>query len=972
MVKLHKHNEETYQKIVSMFAENDRVCAVQPTGTGKSFLILKLIEDNPDKEFLITAPNTYVFGQIKNHAESCNVDLENCTFMTYTSLYEYPNLEEISCDYLICDEFHRLGAATWNEGILRFLNTHNCKVLGTSATPIRYLDSMRDMAEELFHSNYAVNMSLAEAIQLKILPLPIYVTTLFNFWGDVAELEKKAEKTENPRLKLFLAGKIKKAKTMISSLDCGIEMVFNRHMKDKSGKYIVFCPDIEKMNGIYEECDSWFEDVNRNIHKYSVYARNVNSNEEFENFCNDSDKTALKLLFCIDMLNEGIHIENINGIIMLRPTQSANVFYQQLGRALSCSLKNPVIFDIVNNYETGDTAKQYQQIMLASRQNESSDDVDIQFEIFDYVRDIREIINELHNTFETSWEFTYETLKRYIEEYNHFPGVYEIYEGVKLGSWCLTQRTVKKAGKLSPERIRKLDDIHFIWDVIEENWHQNYELIKKYIKEHGDKPRLWANSKNEEELYLAHWLHNQKYSYKNNLLSEEKIKLLYEIGIDFNESYSDDLWKLTYQRLKKYIEEYGDFPQLPKEDDSKETKQLYLWLRKQRLAYNKGTLPENRIKLLEEINIVWDRNDEIWENNFLLFQKFYQEYDRLPKNSDRIDGYGIGHWYLLQLKEYKNGSLSEEKIKRFKDAGFSLIPYYEEKAEKYWMKCFELLKKYYAEFHTVPVRRDIYEGVYLGFWYFRLLKDYHNGELSDKKIEMIKSIGINFETRLERDMAINPDKYKKKPRKNIEETWQKNFEILKRYVQEFGCFPTEHTIYEDVQIASWCYHQRELKKAGKLSSDKLEKLNSIDFPWNVNEIRWYQMYDKLKKYVAEHGTPPKSPHTDSMETRKIFTWLTSQRNRFNSGSISEHELKLLAEMQVVFGTESNDEMWLRKYDEFIEFVNTHGRYPLKHRNSTNAEAESSLAAWVQKQRGLNRRGTIVQERKEMLDKIGFI
>ena len=301
-----------------------------------------------------------------------------------------------------------------------------------------------------------------------------------------------------------------------------------------------------------------------------------------------------------------------------------------------------------------------------------------------------------------------------------------------------------------------------------------------------------------------------------------------------------------------------------------------------------------------------------------------------------------------------------------------MIHYYEEKVEKYWMKCFELLKKYYSEFHTVPVRRDIYEGVHLGVWYLKLLKDYQNGELSDKKIEMIKSIGINFETRSERDMAINPNKYKKKPRKNIEETWQKNFEILKRYIQKFGCFPTEHTVYEDVQIAKWCYRQRELKKANKLSSDKLKKLNSINFPWNINEIRWYQMYDKLKKYVEEHGTPPKSPHTDSTETRKIFTWLTSQRNRFNSGAISEHELKLLAEMQVVFGKESNDEMWLRKYNEFIEFVKIHSRYPIKPRNSTNAEEESSLAAWVHKQRILNRRGTIIQERKEMLNKIGFI
>ena len=141
MVKLHKHNAETYQKIVSIFTENDRVCAVQPTGTGKSFLILKLIEDNPDKEFLITAPNTHVFGQIKNHADSCNVDLENCTFMTYTSLYEYPNLEEITCDYLICDEFHRLGFLGYDLGNIR------CHILcrrfclfgfGNGKPPLRY------------------------------------------------------------------------------------------------------------------------------------------------------------------------------------------------------------------------------------------------------------------------------------------------------------------------------------------------------------------------------------------------------------------------------------------------------------------------------------------------------------------------------------------------------------------------------------------------------------------------------------------------------------------------------------------------------------------------------------------------------------------------------------------------------------------------------------------------------------------
>jgi superfamily II DNA or RNA helicase len=39
-----------------LFFEHNRVVAVQPTGTGKSFLIFQLILDNPGKLFLIASP----------------------------------------------------------------------------------------------------------------------------------------------------------------------------------------------------------------------------------------------------------------------------------------------------------------------------------------------------------------------------------------------------------------------------------------------------------------------------------------------------------------------------------------------------------------------------------------------------------------------------------------------------------------------------------------------------------------------------------------------------------------------------------------------------------------------------------------------------------------------------------------------------------------------------------------------------
>ena len=108
--------------------------------------MLKLIEDNPDKRFLITSPSIYIFEQIKTHAEENDVDISNCEFCTYQKIV-YMNdtdVENIEADYIFLDEFHRLGSPEWGEkGIEFLLKTHkNSKVLGTSATPIRYLDSI--------------------------------------------------------------------------------------------------------------------------------------------------------------------------------------------------------------------------------------------------------------------------------------------------------------------------------------------------------------------------------------------------------------------------------------------------------------------------------------------------------------------------------------------------------------------------------------------------------------------------------------------------------------------------------------------------------------------------------------------------------------------------------------------------------------------------------------------------------------
>lgn len=48
-LRLFEHNEKAYKSAVQMMEQYGKAAIVHPTGTGKSYIAFKLIEDNPDK-----------------------------------------------------------------------------------------------------------------------------------------------------------------------------------------------------------------------------------------------------------------------------------------------------------------------------------------------------------------------------------------------------------------------------------------------------------------------------------------------------------------------------------------------------------------------------------------------------------------------------------------------------------------------------------------------------------------------------------------------------------------------------------------------------------------------------------------------------------------------------------------------------------------------------------------------------------
>ena len=364
-LRLFEHNEKAYRAAVRMMEQYGKAAIVHPTGTGKSYIAFKLIEDNPEKVVIWLSPSKYIF---KTQLESLkrndpDFPLANIHFYTYAKLMccTQAQLDEIAAQksaYIIFDEFHRAGAECWGESTVALLKLcPDAKFLGLTATNIRYLDNNRDMAEELFDSRVASNMTLGEAVVRGILPAPKYVTTVYQYQKALAKYQARVDNLRTP----------------------GIQ--------DVNQKYL------DALRRALEQADGL--------------------DKVFADFKTDTGD-RLKLLFCIDMLNEGVHVEGISGVILFRPTISPIIYKQQIARLDSIG-------------------------MVWGNRNDRQ------------------------------WNQGYQEAKRYFEAHGDLrvPVNYVSPEGYALGKWVKRQRYTrqnpeKSCGALTEERMERLDAIGMI------------------------------------------------------------------------------------------------------------------------------------------------------------------------------------------------------------------------------------------------------------------------------------------------------------------------------------------------------------------------------------------------------------------------------------------------------------------------------------------------------------------------------
>ena len=406
---LKAHNVVTIEKILEFYKTSNKCCAIQATGTGKTFLILRLLEIYNDecKVAVIFAPNNEIIKQTKKRMKKFG--LSNATFYTYQKLARMTD-EEISTmefDLIVCDELHRTGAKTWGQKFEMLVNSHpDSKVFGVTATPLRCADG-RDMAEEYFDGNKACDISLAEALVREIIPvMPLYVSALYTFEEEYKNMSEKIEKSKNStEEKLELQKELLAAKQQLEKAN-GVPEIIKKYITNYNGKYLVFCKDKKHLYAMKDVVIKWFREAgyNGNIFEYPYYSNSSAVKKNLENFENNKED-GLKLLFIIDKLNEGLHLDEVHGCILIRPTGSNIIYYQQIGRAIDAgSAEKRVILDLVSNFNSLKSYNFKKELEQKVKERQSGKFVDCseefeldKFDVVDYVQECVDIFNEIDN-----------------------------------------------------------------------------------------------------------------------------------------------------------------------------------------------------------------------------------------------------------------------------------------------------------------------------------------------------------------------------------------------------------------------------------------------------------------------------------------------------------------------------------------------------------------------------------------------
>ena len=402
------------------------------------------------------------------------------------------------------------------------------------------------------------------------------------------------------------------------------------------------------------------------------------------------------------------------------------------------------------------------------------------------------------------------------------------------------------------DRIKRLNEIDFIWDTLELRWDDMFSDLQGFQKLNGhtDVP-INGNSP------LANWVSNQRKNFKSGELNLERKSQLDEIAFIWDVRQTN--WKQNFLELASYVIEFGN-TDVPIAWPGG----LGTWVNSQRQKQKMGTLPVAEFQKLKELGFDWDRLGSAWDAMFkeLLTYKAMNGHANVPQRPTT----SLGRWVRGQRDSMKLGRLSADRKSELDAIGFEFNV-----IDSNWEGMFKELLAYKEQYSNTNV--PITWSTHLGTWVSlqrKASKSSDRGAMTVERKARLDSIGFIWDA--------------------SSWAWNENFLKLKFYQLEHGNLNVQNKYPSE--FGDWISRQRSLYASGDLEPDRKERLQQIGFIWDANFIKWVSFLDELQKYKKEFG------NTDVPQNwpTKLGRWVATQRSAEKNGTLADERKQRLADI----------------------------------------------------------------------------
>lgn len=321
----------------------EKALLISATGTGKTYLAVFAVQKAAPRRILFLVHREQILKQAAQTFQhvlgNISIGFLTGTHKNFTAPYLFSTISMMAkpeilaqfapthFDYIIIDETHRAGAASYRK-IIEYFRPQFC--LGMTATPSRSdgFDIYR-----LFDYNIAYEIHLKQAMQENML-CPFHYFGITDITIDNKEIDDISAFTEL---------------TADERVEHIIEKAQFYGWCGERVKGLVFCRNIEEARILSQKFNAkgFFTVALCGEDKQEIRENAISRLEQKERF------GGLDYIFTVDIMNEGIDIPAVNQIIMLRPTKSSIIFVQQMGRGLRRYPHKDyvVILDFIGNYQ---------------------------------------------------------------------------------------------------------------------------------------------------------------------------------------------------------------------------------------------------------------------------------------------------------------------------------------------------------------------------------------------------------------------------------------------------------------------------------------------------------------------------------------------------------------------------------------------------------------------------------------------